>query len=64
VKAMIALAPVTSPLSGRQRAISKLAATALEHYKLGVPLDLLGCYEANAHARASDHPNRSDRRRE
>jgi hypothetical protein len=47
---------VTSPLSSRQRAISKLPATAHGHYKLGVPLAPLGCHEASAPARASDHP--------
>jgi hypothetical protein len=56
VKATVSPTPVTSPLSGRQRAISKLSTTALGHYKLGVPLALLGCHEANAPARASDHP--------
>jgi hypothetical protein len=56
VKATVSLAPVTSPLSGRQRAISKLAATALRHYKLGLLLAPLGCHEASAPARASNHP--------
>jgi hypothetical protein len=55
VKATIALALVTSPLSGRQHNFSKLAATALGHYKLMVPLAPLGCHEASAPARTSDH---------
>jgi hypothetical protein len=44
------------PSLRRQRAISKLAATALRHYKLGLLLAPLGCHEANAPARASNHP--------
>jgi hypothetical protein len=73
VKATVSPAPVTSALSGRQRTISKLAATALGHYKLGVPRAPLGCHEASAPSCASDHPleplnfsfplNRSERRR-
>jgi hypothetical protein len=34
----------------------KLGATALEPYKLGVPLAPLGNYTPNATARASDYP--------
>jgi hypothetical protein len=74
VKATVSPMQVTSPLSGRQRAISKLAATALGDYKLGVTLALLGCHEASAPARALDHPpersnlefppNQSESRRE
>jgi hypothetical protein len=45
---------VTSILSGRQRAISKLAATSLGHYKLMVPLAPLGYHEARAPTLASD----------
>jgi hypothetical protein len=41
-------------LSDRQRAIPKLKATALEHYKLSTPLAPLGNQEARAIAPASD----------
>jgi hypothetical protein len=56
VKATITLAPVTSPLSGRQRALSKLDATTDRVYKLSGQLGPLGYYAPSAPTLTSDHP--------
>jgi hypothetical protein len=48
------LAPVTSPLPGRDRFSSKLSATAVEFYKLKPQRTPLGNYAFNAPALASN----------
>ena len=50
------LAPVTSFLSGRHRAISNSRATAPGAYKLSVPLAPQGSQATNTPTRASNHP--------
>jgi hypothetical protein len=53
------LAPVTSSLSGRHRAIANSQATALESYKLSVPSAPLCSQAPNTPTRASDYPPES-----
>jgi hypothetical protein len=74
MKATLSHALVTSPLSGRQRAIPKLAIIALGHYKLGGATGSARLSQSQCTPRASDHPpersnlefppNQSESRRE